>query len=67
MPTLVSISDKVERELWTAEEFLEWLQPGKHADLIAGEKFMHSPVNLKHADLANFVDRLQVSGSNGRG
>ena len=58
MPTLVSISDKVERQLWTADEFLDWLQPGIHADLIDGEKFMHSPVNLKHADLMNFVDRL---------
>jgi Uma2 family endonuclease len=58
MPTLVSISDKVDRELWTAEEFLDWLQPGVHADLIGGEKFMHSPVNLKHADLLNFLDHL---------
>ena len=58
MPTLVSISDKIDRQLWTAEEFLDWLEPGIHADLIAGEKFMHSPVNLRHADLLNFVDRL---------
>ena len=58
MPTLVSISDKVERQLWTADEFLDWLQPGIHADLIDGEKFMRSPVNLKHADLINYVDHL---------
>ena len=58
MPTLVSISDKIDKELWTAEEFLDWLKPGVHADLIAGEKYMHSPVNLRHADLLNFVDRL---------
>ncbi len=58
MPTVVSISKDCERQLWTAEEFLEWLQPGVHADLIDGEKFMHSPVNLRHARLVNFLDRL---------
>mgnify|MGYP005857326241 CR=1 FL=1 len=58
MPTLVSESKTIRRELWTAEDFLDWLEPGVHADLIDGEKFMHSPVNLRHADLANFLDRL---------
>jgi len=58
VPTAVSIDNVVERQLWTAEDFLEWLKPGIHADLIDGEKFMHSPVNLKHADLLNFLDRL---------
>ncbi len=58
MPTLVSESKTIRRELWTADDFLEWLEPGIHADLIDGEKFMHSPVNLIHADLLNFVDRL---------
>lgn len=58
MPTVVSISKDCERQLWTAEEFLEWLQPGVHADLIDGEKFMHSPVNLRHARLLNFLDHL---------
>jgi Uma2 family endonuclease len=58
MPTLVSTCDKVERELWTAEDFLDWLKPGVHADLIDGEKFMHSPVNLKHARLLNFLFTL---------
>ncbi|MEO7297178.1 MAG: Uma2 family endonuclease [Verrucomicrobiota bacterium] len=58
MPTLVSISDTCERELWTAKDFLDWLQPGVHADLIDGEKFMHSPVNLRHANLLNFLDHL---------
>lgn len=48
----------MERQLWTAEEFLEWLQPGVHADLIDGEKFMHSPVNLRHANLLNFFHLL---------
>lgn len=58
MPTAVSLSDVEERQLWTAEDFLEWLKPGVHADLIDGEKFMHSPVNLRHADLLNFLDHL---------
>jgi Uma2 family endonuclease len=44
--------------LLTSEEFLDWLQPGVHADLIAGEIFMHSPVNLRHANLINFIDHL---------
>jgi Uma2 family endonuclease len=58
MPTLVSVSDKVERKLWTATDFLEWLKPGVHADLIDGEKFMHSPVNFRHARLLNFLFSL---------
>ncbi len=44
--------------MWTDEEFLDWLQPGVHADLIGGKRFMHSPVSLPHADLLNFLDRL---------
>ncbi len=44
--------------LLTSEEFLDWLQPGVHADLIGGEIYMHSPVNLRHARLLNFVDHL---------
>jgi Uma2 family endonuclease len=58
VPTAVSIDSLDERQLWTAEDFLAWLQPGKHADLIDGEKFMHSPVNLHHARLLNFLDHL---------
>lgn len=42
----------------TSEEFLDWLEPGIHADLIGGEICMHSPVNLRHADLVNFLDFL---------
>ncbi|HMO65566.1 MAG TPA: Uma2 family endonuclease, partial [Verrucomicrobiota bacterium] len=42
----------------TSEQFLEWLEPGLHADLIGGEIHMHSPVNLRHANLVNFLDRL---------
>ncbi len=48
----------LERELLTAEEFLEWLEPGTFADLIDGEVFMHSPVSIPHADLLNFLDWL---------
>jgi Uma2 family endonuclease len=58
MLTIVAESKTIRHELWTADDFLAWLEPGRHADLIDGEKFMHSPVNLRHADLTNFVDRL---------
>jgi len=58
MPTLVSESDRVERKLWTATDFLEWLKPGVHADLIYGEKFKHAPVNFRHARLLNFLFSL---------
>ena len=58
MPTTVSECATVHRELWTADDFLQWLEPGRHADLIDGEKFMHSAVNLRHADLLNFLDHL---------
>src|SRR5438128_1055032 len=61
MPTMVSSCSTVERALWTDEEFLDWLEPGRHADLIDGEKFMHSPVNLRHADLLNFLERLMAT------
>ena len=52
------MSDTEERQLWTADEFLAWLQPGKHGDLIDEEILIHSPVNLSHADLLNFLDHL---------
>lgn len=55
---MVSIDEAVERRLWSAGEFLDWLEPGVHADLIDGEKHMHSPVNLRHARLLNFLDPL---------
>jgi Uma2 family endonuclease len=42
----------------TSEEFLDWLEPGVFADLIAGEIHMHSPVNIAHVRLTNFVDHL---------
>ena len=58
MPTRVSAAIDLERELLTAEDFMEWLQPGRSADLIDGEIFMHSPVSIRHARLLNFLDRL---------
>jgi Uma2 family endonuclease len=58
MPTRVSASASTEYELLTASDFLEWLGPGQHADLIDGEVSVHSPVSTRHARLLNFVDRL---------
>ena len=48
----------LEHELLTAEEFLEWLEPGTLADLIDGAICMHSPVSIRHARLLNFFDFL---------
>lgn len=58
MPTRVSVAADLERELLTAEDFLDRLTPERQADLIDGEIFMHSPVSIRHADLLNFLDRL---------
>ncbi|MBA3883523.1 MAG: Uma2 family endonuclease [Chthoniobacterales bacterium] len=58
MPTTVATGKNVEWQLLTADEFLDWLQPGVFADLIDGEKFMHSPVHLKHARLVDFMRTL---------
>lgn len=66
MPTLVTEKSKEKRavkrslypRLWTAEEFLDWLRPGVHADLIAGQLFMHSPVNIYHGRQLNTLDYL---------
>src|SRR6056297_2532930 len=58
MPTRVSLSAHTDRDLLTAADFLEWLEPGRHADLVDGEVVMHSPVSTRHADLLNFLDRL---------
>ena len=46
------------RKRLTAEDFLEWLEPGTLADLIDGEAVMRSPVSIRHALLFNFLDRL---------
>lgn len=58
MPTRVSLSRATSHELLTADEFLDRLEPGVHADLIDGEVSMHSPVSLRHAFLVNFVSTL---------
>lgn len=58
MPTKVSVAADLEREILTAEDFLDWLDPGRQADLIDGEINVHSPVSIRHAKLLNFVDRL---------
>ena len=63
MPTTTSIA----HELWTADEFLDWLEPGVFADLIDGEILMHSPVSLPHGNLTNFLDRLLASFIEQRG
>jgi Uma2 family endonuclease len=44
--------------LMTSEEFLEWIPEKAHADLIAGQIHVHSPVNVRHANLVNFLDHL---------
>ena len=58
MATKLHPAVHLERELFTAEEFLDWLEPGTFADLIDGEIFMHSPVSIRHARLLNFLDFL---------
>lgn len=58
MSTVVSSSAGQDASLWTAEGFLSWLAPGVHADLIDGEKFMRSPVSLKHARFLSFLDEF---------
>jgi len=63
MPTTTSIA----HELWTADEFLDWLEPGVFADLIDGEILMHSPVSLLHGNLTDFVDRLLAAYLERRG
>src|SRR4051812_35798736 len=45
-------------EFLTSDEFLDWLEPGAHADLILGEIIMHSPVSIRHALLLDFVHPL---------
>jgi len=55
---ILSAGKDLNRELWTSDEFLDWLELGVFADLIDGEKIMHSPVSLKHANLVNFLDNV---------
>ena len=58
MPTRVSVAADLHRELLTAGDFLDWLEPPRTADLIDGEIFMHSPVSIRHAQLVSFLDRV---------
>jgi Uma2 family endonuclease len=58
MPTLVPTAPGKNIELWNAEEFLDWLEPGVRAELLNGKLLMHSPVSTRHARLVNFLDRL---------
>jgi len=64
MPTVVSLpkskrgADK--DKLLTADEFLDWLEEDVYADLIDGKIVMHSPVNIRHARLLSFVERLMA-------
>ena len=58
MPVTPPLKKRAVKPLLTSEDFLDWLEPGIFADLIGGEVHMHSPVNLRHATLVNFLDRL---------
>jgi Uma2 family endonuclease len=50
--------DSLENAILTAEQFLDWLEPGVHADLISGTISMDSPVNRLHSNLLSFLDRV---------
>ena len=67
MPTRVSVAVDLERELLTAEDYLDRLDPEHFADLIDGEIFMHSPVSIRHATLLNFPPVYSDSLSTGIG
>jgi Uma2 family endonuclease len=58
VPMRIAVDEKTHRELWTAEEFLEWLEPEEFVELIEGERYLHSPVAFRHSGLLNFVDLL---------
>ncbi len=58
IPAAAPLKKRAVKPLLTSEAFLDWLEPGIFADLIGGEIHMHSPVNLRHANLVNFLDRL---------
>ncbi len=44
---------------WTAEDFLDRLEPVRRADLIEDEKCRHEPASLSHAHLIDFLDELR--------
>jgi hypothetical protein len=52
MPTILSAGNNLDRELWTSDEFLDWLEPGVVADLIDGdgvqEYWILDPETLVH-------------------
>ena len=58
MPTVATRDAAHDLKLWTDEEFLAWLEADRHADLINGERYMHSPVSFIHARMTNFLDHL---------
>ena len=60
MPVLAppSIRMPLRARLRTAGEFLDWLQPKVYADLIGGQRFMHSPVNFHHSQQLSFVQMI---------
>lgn len=60
MPTRVALNTTTGTQVISADEFLDWLEPGMHADLVNGEIFKHSPVSVGHARLLDFVHRLVV-------
>ena len=48
------------RPLISSEQFLDWLEPGIHADLIAGQIFTRSPSTFRHARYVNFLSHLMA-------
>lgn len=58
MPPVATTAPDADLRLWTADEFLDWLEPGVKAELIDGHKQMHSPASLRHARLLNFLHPL---------
>jgi Uma2 family endonuclease len=58
MPMTLSIAGGRKTKLWTSDEFLDWVEEGVKAELIDGKITVHSPVNIRHARLLNFLDTL---------
>jgi Uma2 family endonuclease len=59
MPVTLSIAgERKKTKLWTSDEFLDWIEEGVKAELIDGKIIMHSPVNVRHARLLNFLETL---------
>lgn len=62
MPTRVSAAADLERELLTAEDFLEWLEPGTCADLIDGDYRRDGELLVEYAEGAAKIESLVVPG-----